>query len=239
MLLRIIPVLINIIMYFVFNLENTLHYFYYTVPFLFFGKWYLLVLGIYYYIQHSSAAIWIIITAIVWMIYDYVKGDDSAVETAATKQERKSDRTNRGNYSSQNRNKKNSKQNEYDWEEEKKQNQYQSDNQSYSKKEDDEYRRRKEDDEYWERKRKEDDAYFYRKNGGPRWKIDEADDALGRSKIDRDYEDEHYERRCNECREPESQCKCCSKCDRYPCECCDERGYADCRCCSRCDRYPC
>ncbi|PFN28428.1 hypothetical protein COJ50_04095 [Bacillus cereus] len=102
-----------------------------------------------------------------------------------------------------------------------------------------------------ERKRQaEDDAYFYRRHGGYRHKVDEADDILGRSQRERDYEDDKYEVRCNGCNEPESHCKCCStcdqypcrccrRCDSYPCECCDTCGEANCRCCSRCDSYPC
>lgn len=105
-------------------------------------------------------------------------------------------------------------------------------------------------DEEYRKKQAEDDAYFYRRHSGYRHKVDEADDILGRSQRDRDYEDDKYEVRCNGCNEPESHCKCCGtcdqypcrccrRCDSYPCECCNECGEANCRCCRRCDSYPC
>jgi len=122
-------------------------------------------------------------------------------------------------------------------------------------------RKKAEDDAYWEKKKAKDDAYFYRKNGGPAWKVKEADDNLGRTQRERDYEDDkwnynpvcpecNYEncRCCNDCgsypcqccREcGEANCRCCNNCDRYPCQCCRECGEAHCRCCSRCDSYPC
>ena len=88
-------------------------------------------------------------------------------------------------------------------------------------------------------KEAEDEAYFYRRHGGPQWKIDAADDELGRTQFERDYEDEKWEHVCDGCGEPERHCKCCNKCDSYPCECCDTCGYANCRCCSTCEDYPC
>ncbi|PGZ74203.1 hypothetical protein COE49_10340 [Bacillus sp. AFS029637] len=105
-------------------------------------------------------------------------------------------------------------------------------------------------EEEYRKKQAEDDAYFYRRHSGYRHKVDEADDILGRSQRDRDYEDDKYEVRCNGCNEPESHCKCCGtcdqypcrccrRCDSYPCECCNECGEANCRCCRRCDSYPC
>ncbi|AYF06105.1 hypothetical protein bcere0028_18850 [Bacillus cereus AH1271] len=105
-------------------------------------------------------------------------------------------------------------------------------------------------DEEYRKKQAEDDAYFYRRHSGYRHKVEEADDVLGRSQRERDYEDDKYEVRCNSCNEPESHCRCCDtcnqypcrccrRCDLYPCECCDTCGEASCRCCRRCDSYPC
>ncbi|MGE7861208.1 hypothetical protein ACQKOA_09095 [Bacillus mobilis] len=107
-------------------------------------------------------------------------------------------------------------------------------------------------DEEYRKKQAEDDAYFYRRHSGYRHKVEEADDVLGRSQRERDYEDDKYEVRCNGCNEPESHCRCCEtcnqypcrccrRCDSYPCECCDECGQPQsyCKCCRRCDRYPC
>ncbi|MGX5609714.1 hypothetical protein ACWKTZ_25395 [Bacillus cereus] len=94
-------------------------------------------------------------------------------------------------------------------------------------------------EEEYRKKQAEDDAYFYRRHGGYRHKVEEADDILGRSQRERDYEDEKYETRCRGCNEPESHCRCCNDCDQYPCRCCRECGEANCRCCRRCDSYPC
>lgn len=100
------------------------------------------------------------------------------------------------------------------------------------------------------RKEAEDNAYLYRVHGGPQWKIDAADDELGRTQFERDYEDERWGHVCDGCKEPERYCKCCRECDSYPCqccsqcrshpcECCNTCGYASCRCCSKCECYPC
>ncbi|KZD55753.1 keratin associated protein 5-4 [Bacillus cereus] len=101
-------------------------------------------------------------------------------------------------------------------------------------------------------RRAEEDAYFYRQRSGYQHKVDEADDVLGRSQRDRDYEDDKYAVHCNGCNEPENHCRCCDTCDQhpcrccrscnsYPCECCDECGQSQsyCKCCRNCDRYPC
>lgn len=95
------------------------------------------------------------------------------------------------------------------------------------------------DDEYYRKKQAEDDSYFYRNHDGPAWKVDAADDELGRSTREREYENEKYDYEpvCDECRY--TSCRCCSQCNSYPCECCSECGEANCRCCNECDTYPC
>lgn len=95
------------------------------------------------------------------------------------------------------------------------------------------------EDEYWRQKKLEEDAHFYRRNGGERWKVEAADDALGRTQVERDHEDEQYERTCSGCNEPESQCSCCRNCNSDPCQCCDECGQYNCRCCRNCNSDPC
>lgn len=94
-------------------------------------------------------------------------------------------------------------------------------------------------EEEYRKRQAEEDAYFYRKHGGYRHKVEEADDILGRNQRERDYEDEKYEIRCRGCNEPESHCRCCDDCDQYPCRCCRECGEANCRCCRKCSSYPC
>ena len=44
---------------------------------------------------------------------------------------------------------------------------------------------------------------------------------------------------CSKCGYPESQCKCCGRCDSYPCKCCAVCKDYPCKCCKECDSYPC
>ncbi|MDA1884749.1 hypothetical protein [Bacillus cereus group sp. BY105LC] len=73
--------------------------------------------------------------------------------------------------------------------------------------------------DYEERKNQaEEDARFYRQQGGNEYMVDAADDFLGRSPQQRDYEDEMHAARCFGCGEIERECTCC-KCNDHPCMC--------------------
>lgn len=120
---------------------------------------------------------------------------------------------------------------------------YKSENGSYSAKRESERARRK---------ALEEEAYLLRKYNADHWKVKAADDALGRSEREREWENDKqdYQPVCNNCNHWESQCRCCNTCDdypckccykckEYPCDCCVECGAARCRCCSKCEAYPC
>lgn len=66
----------------------------------------------------------------------------------------------------------------------------------------------------------EEDARFYRGQSGYEHMVDAADNILGRSPQERDYEDEMYAARCFGCGEVERNCCCCSDCNSHPCICC-------------------
>ncbi len=110
----------------------------------------------------------------------------------------------------------------------------------------------KRESERAKRKALEEEAYLLRKHNADHWKVKAADDALGRTQRERDWENEKqdYQPVCDTCNHWESQCRCCNtceeypckccyKCKEYPCECCEECGEARCRCCSKCETYPC
>lgn len=102
-------------------------------------------------------------------------------------------------------------------------------------------KKKAEEEAYWKKKNAEDAAYEHRKYGAPEWKVRAADDDLGRTQRERDYENEKwgYNPMCNECNRPENECKCCDDCGRYNCVCCRECGEARCVCCSKCQSSPC
>ncbi|MGE7632900.1 hypothetical protein ACQKMZ_11390 [Bacillus paramycoides] len=64
----------------------------------------------------------------------------------------------------------------------------------------------------------EERARFLRQQGGNEYEVDAADDFLGRSPQQRDYEDEMHAARCFGCGEIERECRCCT-CNDHPCMC--------------------
>ncbi|MEJ9149291.1 hypothetical protein P4520_29870, partial [Bacillus thuringiensis] len=64
----------------------------------------------------------------------------------------------------------------------------------------------------------EERARFLRQQGGNEYEVDAADDILGRSPQQRDYEDEMHAARCFGCGEIERECRCCT-CNDHPCMC--------------------
>ncbi|AUD22995.1 hypothetical protein ACS2U0_21005 [Bacillus cereus group sp. BC251] len=64
----------------------------------------------------------------------------------------------------------------------------------------------------------EERARFLRQQGGNEYEVDAADDILGRSPQQRDYEDEMHAARCFGCGELERECRCCT-CNDHPCMC--------------------
>ncbi|WP_336769689.1 hypothetical protein [Bacillus bombysepticus] len=76
------------------------------------------------------------------------------------------------------------------------------------------------DEEQRERMRQyEEDARIYRGQYGYEHLVKEADDYLGRSQRERDYEDEKYAPHCFGCGQVESDCCCCRECNVHPCMC--------------------
>ncbi|MGF9854957.1 hypothetical protein ABHN09_25905 [Bacillus paramobilis] len=65
----------------------------------------------------------------------------------------------------------------------------------------------------------EESARFYRQQSGCEHMVDAADDILGRSPQERDYQDEIHAARCFGCGEVERNCCCCSECNVHPCMC--------------------
>lgn len=64
----------------------------------------------------------------------------------------------------------------------------------------------------------EEDARRYRQQGGNEYKVNEADNILGRDQYQRNYEDAMYAARCFGCGEIERDCRCCT-CNDHPCLC--------------------
>ncbi|PKG24397.1 hypothetical protein [Niallia nealsonii] len=195
---RFLPVLINVILYFGLDMSSALNYFYYTIPFLLFGKWHLVALGIYFYVQGNSAGVWIVAITLIFMLITRIKKKGKSAitgrETAATKQYKANKKKNNiGRDEEYYRSEEPTKRSSYSFNSEESRNDYSTEYYNYDNNQHEEElrdRKKAEDDEYWERKRKEDDAYYYRRNGGPRWKVDAADDDLGRSQFERNYEDD-------------------------------------------------
>lgn len=236
-LLRTVPLVLNLILYFGFEEKASAEFFVLTIPFFILGNWFLLLYSLYQFFvgNHDVGALFVFL--FILMTYkkkkraserkqnDYLSGYETEDEDDSGDRDANYGKGLRPVFAA-----------------------HGVDSWSHTEGEDEvqrsEYKKKKngssqDDDASWEQKKREDDAHFYRKNGGPQWRVDAADDDLGRSQWERDYEDEKYEQKCNGCDEPESRCKCCSRCDRHPCECCRECGEANCRCCYRCGRYRC
>ena len=65
----------------------------------------------------------------------------------------------------------------------------------------------------------EEQALYYRRLGNNEHMVNAADDFLGRSPQQRDYEDEMHAARCFGCGEIERECCCCRECNVHPCMC--------------------